>query len=45
MQIYEPIRIYYPNSLYKYCKNVCDCNITFKRINDIIKEIKYNFME
>ena len=40
MQVYEPIRIYYFNSLYKHCKNICDYNITFKRIDGIIKEDK-----
>ena len=43
--MYKLIKIYHLNSLYKHYKNICDCNITFKRINDIIKKIKYNFME
>ena len=38
MQVNEPIRICYLNSLYKRCKNVCAYNITFKRIDGIIKE-------
>ena len=37
MQVYKSIKICYLNSLYKHCKNVCDYNITFKRIDDIIK--------
>ena len=37
MQVYEPIRICYVNSLYKYCKNFCGYNITHERIDDIIK--------
>ena len=37
MQVYEPIRICYLNSLCKHCKNICDYNITFKRIDGIIK--------
>ena len=36
MQVYEPIKIYYLNSLYKHCKNVCGYNITLKRIDGII---------
>ena len=45
MQVYKPKRICYLNGLYKRCKNVCDYNITFKRIDDIIKGIKCNFIE
>ena len=37
MQVYESIRIRYLNSLYKRCKNICDYNITLKRIDGIIK--------
>ena len=37
MQVYKLIRICYLNSLYKRCKNVCDYNITLKRIDVIIK--------
>ena len=33
----EPIRIYYLNSLYKGCKNVCGYDITLKKIDGIIK--------
>ena len=36
MQVYKPIRICYLNSLYKHYENVCDYNITFKRIDNII---------
>ena len=42
MQVCEPIRICYLNSLLRYCKNVCDCNIILKRINGIVKERKLN---
>jgi len=37
MQVFEPIRTCYFNSLYKHYKNVCDYNITLKRIDGIIK--------
>ena len=37
MQVYEPIRICYFNSLYKCYKNICDYYITLKRIDNIIK--------
>ena len=40
MQVYEPIRICYLNSLYKRSKNVCGYNITLKKIDDIIKKGK-----
>ena len=45
MQVYEPIRICYLNSLYKYYKNVCGYNITLKNIDGIIKGAKCNSIE
>ena len=45
MQVYKPIRICYFNNLYKCCKNICGYNITLKRIDGIIKGVKYNFIE
>ena len=35
----------YIKSLQKYCRQICGYNITFKRINDIIKGAKCNFIE
>ena len=37
---YELLRICYFNSLSKYFRKICDYKNTFKRINDIFKEIK-----
>ena len=37
---YELLRICYLNSLSKYYRKICDYKNTFKRINDIFKEIK-----
>ena len=45
MQMYELIRIYYLNILWKCCKKVCNYNITLKRIDTIIKEAKCNFIK
>ena len=33
----KPIKIYYLNSLYKGCKNVCGYDITLNKIDGIIK--------
>ena len=43
--ICKPIRIFYLNGLEKYYRKTCEYSITLERIKDIIKEVKWNFIE